>query len=184
MGLNEILEKIGQDNETRVDRVIDDAHDRANKLLDEARAKASDKVSAAKRRAEQESEGYISREESRARIGAAQKYQEELNAHVASAMDSIRKRLPDYTKTDDYTKLLHSLAGRAVKELGDDCTIYARQADVTKIKGKNVLEATEHFSGGLKAVSSDGARSVDYTLEQVLNGISDSIAVEILKLIK
>ncbi len=187
MGLDEILEKIEKDSEAKVEKIIEAAHSESKKIVDDAKRKGDERINSAKEKAEFESKAMIAREESRTRIEAAQRYQEALNAHINGAVDTVRKHLDEYRKSPDYKKLLNKLVERSVSDLGEGCTIYVNQSDVPLIRQSeqfHIAEPQDAFSGGIKAVSKDGTMSVDYTLEELLKGVSDKIAVGILKAIK
>jgi V/A-type H+-transporting ATPase subunit E len=187
MGLDEIIDKIENDAETRVRQIMDNAKAEADKIIKDAKAKADEKVAKAGAKAANESKMIIARESSKASVEASQMYQERLNDEVGKAMDSIRLDLPEYAKSEDYRKLLQKLALKASTELGDGCVVYVQKADAEKIKpgqGFGVSESQKSFAGGLEAVSKDGDRYVDYTLEALLSGIKDRVAVEVLKLVK
>ena len=186
MGLDEIIGKIETDAEGRAHKAIEDAKAEADRITNGAKAKAQEKLSQMSLKATNESKVIMTRESSRAATEASQMYQERLNEEVAKSMDSIKAAFPSYTKSEEYTKLLNKLAAKAAGELGEACTLYVRGEDVGKIKpGRfTVLESQDNIPGGLNAVSKDGFRYVDYTLDTLLANISDGIAVEILKLIK
>ena len=186
MGLDEIINKIESDAEARKRQIVEAAKAEADRILKDAKAKADEKLSQAKAKAASESKVIITRESSRAQTEASQMYQKRLNEEVNRSIESIRSGFQGYTRSDEYAKLLQKLAGKAAGELGEGCIVYARPEDAARIKpeGFSVAVSQEAISGGIRAVSRDGFRYVDYTLDAILSGISDGIAVEILKIIK
>ncbi len=186
MGLQEIVGKIESDAEVKARQIVDGAKAEAEKTLVDAQTKAKQRVQEAREKAANEAKMIIARESSRANVEASQMYHEKLNEEVNESMDTIRDSLKDFTKSQDYQKLLQKLIAMATKALGDDCKIYARSDDLPKLKtGKaNVMQAQEDFSGGIKATSSDGLMSVDYTLEALLDKTKDKVAVELLEYVK
>ena len=186
MGLDEIIGKIESDTEATVRRIMEQAKAQADGATNDAKAKAQARLSLAKSKAAADSKVIMTRESSRAATEASQMYQERLNDEVRKSIESIKASFQAYTKSDEYAKLLKKLASRAAGELGEDCTIYVKRDDDVKIKpaGFTISELPDGSSGGLRAVSKDGLKYVDYTLDALLSSINDAIAVEIMKLIK
>ncbi len=186
MGLDEIIGKIESDTEAKVRLIMEGAKTEADKITGDAKAKALDRLSQARAKAAADSKVIMTRESSKAATEAAQMYQERLNDQVVKSIESIKAAFPEYTKSEEYTKLLQKLASKAASELGDNCTIYVRREDVGKIKpaGFTISELSDGSTGGLRAVSGDGLKYVDYTLGALLSSISDAVAVEVMKLIK
>ncbi len=186
MGLDEIIGKIESDSETKARQVVDKGKAEAERILAEARQNAKERIERSASKAANESKMILARETSKANVEASQMYQERLNDEVGRSIEGLRSSLGSYTSTDQYKKLLQKLAAKASDELGEGCEIYVQKVDVPKIKasGFTVSEAREGFSGGLKATSKDGNKYIDYTLETLLSGLRDNIAVEVLKLVK
>ncbi|MCL4389441.1 hypothetical protein M1397_02420 [Candidatus Marsarchaeota archaeon] len=184
MGLEEIVDRINKDTEDKANRIIDKARGDASKTLNAAAAKASSirKMKAAK--AENDSGLIVSKAASKAEVDGAQLYQKKVNDSINSSIDALRKHLSKYTKTDEYARLLSKLCSLAEHELGDGCKIEMQKDDAVKIRpgGKyTIVDAPAGFAGGIRAVSADGKRSVDYSLERLLESMNDRIAVELLK---
>ncbi len=186
MGLEEIIDKIESDTETKVKQIIDDAKSQAAKTLSDAKANANQRIKETREKAENDSKQIVNRETSRAMVEASQIYQERLSSVVSDAISMIKTGISSYTSNPSYAKLLAKLADMAIGELGDSCIIYLQKEDMQKFKAQkfNVAASQEQFSGGLKAVSKDQTMYVDYTLDKIIEGMSDRIAFEVLKMVK
>lgn len=186
MGLEEIIDKIENDTEIKIKQIIDDARAKAAKIINDAKAKANQKTNEMKEKAENDSKQIVNREASRSMVEASQIYQEKLNSVVSNAISMIKNNTSSYTSSQNYSKLLSKLADNAVEALGENCSIYIQKNDMQKLKSArfNISASQEQFSGGLKAVSKDQTMYVDYTLEKIIDGVSDRIAFEVLKMVE
>ncbi len=188
MGLEEIISNIEGDTKAKVNKILDDAKAEAVKVRQNALKDAEEYTADMAARAQTEVNQLMAREQSRSDIEAKQIYNNTVNKTIDDALNVIKSNLASYAKSEQYQKLLSKLADRAVKQLGNDCIISATKADVAKLaKGKlkaKVVESDEDFSGGIKAVSEDGAMSVDYSLESLVNGMNNDLVTQLMKLIK
>ena len=134
-------------------------------------------------KAKSEAAQLLSSMKARSDMAARQLYNAELEARISDAFDWLRKSLPDYAKTKDYTALLKKLASMASEELGDGCRLLVRKEDLQKLKGVKGAEAgvDSKSAGGLVGVSADGRRYIDFTLETLLNEIRDRLEVRFVK---
>lgn len=181
MGLEEIIADIDANTKAKVASVLDGAGREAQKIREDAQKDANLHIENTKRKAQGDAARLIAREFSRANIESRKIYQDAVTATIDGALDSLSGSLQEYVKSTDYARFLNKSADLAAKELGEDCTIYAQKADLPKIKHGGAAEAKDQFSGGIKAVSSDGKRSVDFTLESVFQNLKEDIAVQLLK---
>jgi vacuolar-type H+-ATPase subunit E/Vma4 len=187
MGLEEIVARIEKDTELKVKKTLDDAGLKSQSIMDDAKKQAQDYLSGKLSAASEAAEMLVSKASSKADVEGAQIYQMALNNSIEKSIEDIRKQLAVYAKSEDYKRLLAKLSEAASKELGEGCIIMARKQDMVMIKpmqGVSVEQAKEAFSGGIVAYSADRKRSIDYTLDKLLDSIKDRVAVEILKRVK
>ena len=186
MGLEEIIANIESDTKAKVASVLDSAAKEGQRIKEDAQKKANEHIDMTKKKAQGDAARLVARELSRANIESRRIYQDALTQAVDSAWDMLGKSLSEYTKSTDYSALLNKLVSIAENDLGSDCTVWVQKADIPKIKKSRstVMEAKEEFSGGLRASTKDGKMSVDFTLENILQGIKEDIAVKVLDAVK
>lgn len=187
MGLEDILKNIESDTKAKVRQTVDQSISDAQVIADQAAAQADKIMKDSRAKAEMDAKQLQARELSRANIEAKNTYQNSVNKALGESFKAIQDGLWDYVNTDDYAKLLNKLAAMAISELGDGCTLVVQKKDIPKLKlrGNAKVEASDkEFVGGVIGVSANGMMSVDYSLEKVLDGMKDGIAVKLLDLIK
>ncbi len=188
MGFEEILESIKKQKADRLREISGNSDDEVAKILSKASAEVSEHSKNLKAKAKLEREQIMNREMSKAAIKAKSAYNGEVNAAIESALNVIMENYPKYMKTSQYEKLIAKLASVAMKELGSDCTVIIGKEDAKLIsKGKQkfaIADAGSEFVGGLKAISKDGKREVDYTLKSIIENSKNDIANKVLGFIK
>ncbi len=184
MGLDEILANIEKETDESVRRIMSDADGQAERIIGEADAVAKKHSQSMEAKARNDANQLVAREVSKASIASKMAYYEEVDRRVGAALDGIAEGLKDYVKSQEYKKLLASLAEKARLELGSDCTMLVQRSDAEALKHDKkdaaIGIAEERFSGGLKASSADGKREVDYTLETLLERLRDKVAIHLL----
>ena len=188
MGFEEILESIKKQKADRLNEISANSDGEVAKVLSRAEAEVNEYLKNLQVKAKFERDQIMGREMSKAAIKAKSAYNSEVNAAIESAISTITENYSKYMKTDQYKKLIAKLASVATKELGDDCTVIISKEDAKLIsKGKQkfaLVDASNEFVGGLKAISKDGKREVDYTLKSIIENSKDYIANKVLELIK
>lgn len=185
MGLEEIIKDIDTDTKSRAKQVLDQAHSDAKKILDSSLAEEKAIYEAAESKAAIDSRQELVRETSRANVEAKGIYQQAVSEYIKTATDTLTKSLQAYANSAQYKKLMPKLAESASSQLGSGCTITVQARDLKLLSGASVGDAKitkskEQFAGGLKAVSQDGKRYIDYSLESIAESLSDNIAVKLL----
>ena len=185
MGLEEIIKDIDTDTKSRAKQVLDQAHAEAKMTLESSEAEEKAIHHAAESKAASDSRQELVREASRANVEAKGIYQQAVSEYINSATDTLAKSLQAYTKSAQYKKLMPKLAKSASNQLGSGCTITVQALDLKLLSGAsvgdaNIAKSKEQFAGGLKAVSQDGKRYIDYSLESIAESLSDSITVKLL----
>ncbi len=187
MGLKEILEDIDSKTGAEIEGIMQKADDEAGRIRSEAEAKAAEKEQSMAAKSKNDAEQIMVRETSKANIAAKMAYDVAANARVESAIGKIPGKIHEYTKGVKYRKLLDALAAKAAKELGRGCRVLVRKEDAQILPqeaGFNVEVADSQLSGGLIAVSADGKREIDYTLDALLNKLHDRLAQELLERVR
>jgi vacuolar-type H+-ATPase subunit E/Vma4 len=185
MGLEEILKGIKSRKEATLAQIASDTKAQRDKIIGEAKEQAKAIAKEGRAHAKRDAELIEARETSKARIEGKMIYNNALNDRIEEALTSIRNDLGSFTKSNTYNKLLDKLANEVLAGLGNDCTIFANSNDIAylkgRIKGGNLIQAKEEFIGGIKAVSKDGRREMDYSLESIMEGLRDGLASRIIE---
>jgi vacuolar-type H+-ATPase subunit E/Vma4 len=188
MGLEEIIKNIELDTEAREKQINEQAIAESRKIKEDAEGRAEKFLAQAMAKADNEAKQMLMRELSRANIEAKGIYQKAVNDAINKSFQSLFDNLEDFMETSGYAELLRKLAKLAVEELGSDSTIFLQKADIQKLKTTqkegSIQEAKEEFVGGLRALSKDGKRYVDYSLEKIIESLRERMAVKLLDLVK
>ncbi len=187
MGLEEILKNIELETKAKTKQIANAADAEIRKIEEEGQAAVAGHRKSARIKAEADAKQLLTRELSRANTEAKGIYQNAVNNYINDSMTSLNDNIGSYLESQEYQKLLNTLAGMVTQELGQGCTIAVQKRDVPKlkqIKDVKVIEAKEKFLGGVRATSNDGKRYMDYSIEKIIESLRDSIAVGLLKMIK
>jgi vacuolar-type H+-ATPase subunit E/Vma4 len=187
MSLDEIKQNIESDTRSKVKQIVDQAGTEAKKIENDAAEEARRYEESAKGKTATDAKQLLVRELSRANIAGKEIYQSAVNDYLTESTATLQKALPGYTRSKDYKKLLGKLARMAASELGEGCTLMLQSQDIKKLdslKGVKIAKSSEKFTGGLKGESSDGKRSIDYSLENILDSMKESIGVRLLSQVK
>jgi|GEM_PF-2318991 vacuolar-type H+-ATPase subunit E/Vma4 len=87
-----------------------------------------------------------------------------------------------FYKTKEYKKLLTSMIKSARDLLGKDCKIFAFESDIESLgetKGLHKFQKGGRFSGGIFAVSSDGKKELDLTMDTIMAAIRENLIAEV-----
>jgi vacuolar-type H+-ATPase subunit E/Vma4 len=177
MSLEEIERHIKREEKEQVNKILSEAKAKYYSILSSS-SKTVEKIRAdnsAKMKAE------ISRildtETNAAKAEAERHYNLAFSDKIKEISRNIKSTLESFVATESYGKLLYSLIKRAVDELGQDSTIYVNERDLKNVQAKfpdlAVKSAKAEFIGGAKAISKDGFRSVDLSLEDILRRRKD-----------
>ncbi len=181
MGFEEILSGINSRTESELAAIEESNSREISEIEKHAAEQAEEYASASKARAAAESSRIIASETSKANIDAKHIIDEATMERLSQALNYITDNLKDYAKTDGYAKLLSVIADKARGELGE-CTIYVQKQDLKAVPGSQ--QANEKFIGGIKAVSKDGSKEVDYTLESIFSTLKQKVSYALVKKLK
>jgi vacuolar-type H+-ATPase subunit E/Vma4 len=183
MGLEEIVENIRSETETRVKRIIGAAKEEADKIIGATEVEAKAYLQREKENSEIEAKQLILRELSRANIEAKATLQESADSAIKKSIGLVNDQIDAYFETPAYAKLLNRLAQAARTELGDGCVLFLQERDLQKVKkapeGAHIESSGEKFSGGLKGISKNNDMFVDYSMESIMKMLNDRMAVGI-----
>jgi V/A-type H+-transporting ATPase subunit E len=97
---------------------------------------------------------------------------------LSSSLNGVKTLLADFTKSDEYPKVLGRMYDLAVDELGKDVRITGRAEDadvLKKLAGKAFGGASQPILGGLVAETSDGSRRLTLSFDELLRLREDRV---------
>lgn len=187
MGLEEIIDDIEKKKQLETDRLIGDARAQASEIIKAAKDAASKKSKEILDAADLEAKQIKARELSKANIEAKRLVYSAMQESLDNAYKELRKNIASYLKSSQYKALLLKLYNTALDEIGEGCTVYVRKDDVQALEGlkrkAKILDAGSAFAGGLIAVSADGKKELDYSMDRILEIIKPRMYSKLLKLI-
>jgi len=181
MGFEEILKSINSHTEKELQAIAASTKEEVALIMKHASDESESYAKELKQKSDSESARIIASEISKANIEAKHIIDRAVEEKLEAAMQRINSYLKDYTASEAYAKLLQKMAQSAERELGQ-CTIFVRKQDMKLLPGAKLSK--DSFIGGLKAVSNDGAKEVDYTLESVLAALNYRLSAVLVKKIK
>ncbi len=101
---------------------------------------------------------------------------------LSAGMKMLEKAASEFTQSNDYQKALAAMIAIARKELGDSCTIYLDKNDMLKSKDSKGLKQMERklrFKGGIFAVSKDGKKELDLTIDTIFRESMEHLLSEL-----
>ena len=185
MGLEDVLDNIRKHKEEMIAEIVKKADLETARITQEAKAEASMALKESRDKAKADAAQIMTREISRANIEGRMLLNNAINEKVDAAISGILEDMDSYRKSGSYRSMLVKLSKKAMSELGSNCAIYCSGDDYDYLKGQlqkaTIKRAVSNMSGGIIAVSEDGKREVDYSIKNIIDGMKDSIASEILK---
>jgi vacuolar-type H+-ATPase subunit E/Vma4 len=172
MSLEEIERHIKREEKEQVNKILSEAKAKYYSILSSS-SKTIEKIRTDNStRMKAEISRILDTETNAAKADAEKQYNLAFSDKIEEISRNIKSTLEAFVVTEGYHKLLYSLVGRAVGELGQDSTVYVNERDLKEVQTKftnlTVKSAKAEFIGGVKAVSKDGFRSVDLSLEDIL----------------
>lgn len=182
MGLESILSEIENNRKERIDALRQEYDKKTGELVISTE-KQINNIRA-------ESEAMLARqlEEARARYSTALEIEErrilkERKDHLISdALLLFDELATSFYKTKEYKKILASMVKSAKELLGKDCKIFASESDLESLgetKGVHKLQKASRFTGGIFAVSSDGKKELDLTMDTIMEAIKENLIAEV-----
>lgn len=118
-----------------------------------------------------------------AKLEARKRVFEAREEQARAALEQTRALLQEFTEGAEYPKVLKRMFAYATGELGKDIKVSGRAEDATLVKsvaGKSFNPAPLPIVGGLIAETSDGARRLNLSFDELLRLREDKVR-EILK---
>lgn len=179
MGLNEIRDRINEDTENEVSKVIEEGKNTASKVI----ADTKQDMAQQKTKFDEETKAFVEEMEKRAvtdaRFEVRKRLLEKKKQILAQVFDEVRKeliRMPDSTRE----KWIKSILEKVKNEL-DVKYVYASSRDVKFIPEYNPQEAA--IIGGVIVENSDKSMRIDYSFDSLLDDIKGQTLQEVAKIL-
>ena len=106
-----------------------------------------------------------------ARMAARKLEYESRERALGTSLEAVRAMLVDFTGSDEYDELLRRMYDYALGALGRDARISGRAEDAARLKrlaGRAFQPTPQPILGGLLAETSDGARRLTLSFDELL----------------
>ncbi len=177
MSLEEIERHIKKEEKEKVHRILSEAKAKYYAILTSSSATIEKLRSDNSIRIKAEISRILDTEVNTAKAEAEKRYNTAFSDKIDEISQSIESALASFVATEPYDKLLFILVKRATKELGPGAKVYVNDRDLKKTRDKfpdlDIKSAKNEFVGGVKAVSKDGFKGVDLSLEDILRRKKD-----------
>jgi vacuolar-type H+-ATPase subunit E/Vma4 len=176
-----------------LERLVDEIRIRAERELEEERARASTEESAiheardrkvAQLREDGRRVAEVDAARERALKVAAAKFQarkrvyEAQEGKTSEMLEQVRGLLSDYTNSPEYPQVLRKMFALATERLGKPIKVSGRAEDAAVLKtvaGKSFDDTPVRIVGGLVAETSDGARRLNLSFDELLRLREDQV---------
>jgi V/A-type H+-transporting ATPase subunit E len=176
-----------------IDRLVEEIRLRSEEALrkeadrqkgEEARivADRDRRVAAAQSDAKRRSELGIARERAQrlasAKLQARKLVYEAKERQMNGSIAGTRAILANFTKSDDYPKVLRRMASTAAERLGKPTKVMGRSEDAAllkKVAGASFDTTPQPILGGLIAESADGSRRLNLSFDELLRLREDKV---------
>lgn len=107
---------------------------------------------------------------------------DEINKNLVSTLNVIKKDLSNYTKTQEYKKVLQKMVETSKKLLGKNILVHCREEDKSIFNSEDItIGSSIQTLGGIIAENNDGKKELDLTFEELLRTYEDEIKNTILE---
>ncbi len=185
MGFDEILKQIEDERDQRIKQALSAAKAELARIGAETEQKEKALRANARAATKEDTMRTMDREIYFYKTEARRLQREAINATVTEALKELAENIGDFTASPKYPKLLAELASKTKSELGNDIIVQARKEDIDRLKkllpASATIETTkERLSGGFKATSRDGKRSIDFSIDAISERLQDKLVRRLL----
>ncbi len=179
MSLHVLKEELSRAADSEAQRILSEAEAEANAILEAARAEAQSIRTKGKEEAlelAKAEERKLSSAKLRAKHVLAQAQLQVIRKTLDTLAHSLRMLAisPQKAAKEEYARLFHKLAKKALAQVGKNGVISCRAEDVALAKSHGTVSSDPlQTSGGLLVTSPDGTLRIDYTFESLLEEKAD-----------
>jgi|HubBroStandDraft_4_1064222.scaffolds.fasta_scaffold182362_3 V/A-type H+-transporting ATPase subunit E len=178
MSIDRLVEEIRLRAEEELRKETDRQHAEESRIVSDRDRRISTAQAEAKRRAELEIARERAQKLASAKLQARKLVYEAKERQMNDSIAGTRAILSNYTKSDDYPKLLKRMATSATDRLGKPTKLMGRAEDAAllkKVAGASFDPSPQAILGGLVAESSDGSRRLNLSFDELLRLREDKV---------
>ncbi len=181
MGLEEVENDIRSEYAERAERLKVETAERIGKLISEA---DEDGINLLKKTEAEVSELLESKKKRKmavARLEAKRVVMRAKEVVVEKAIDAVKQRLVDFTKSPEYPKALNRYVKAGASKINGDVRVTVRKKDRKLIDGFSLTDEDLDCIGGAIVTSSDSQVLVDATLDQMFKDVRPILRQKIIQ---
>jgi vacuolar-type H+-ATPase subunit E/Vma4 len=169
MSAEKIIEQIQKDAEKEIKQIQKEVDEETKKILEIAKKQANIEAEKilenSKKQAENTKRIIISKENQNVKREIMSEKEKIIEDCFVKAQHNLSE-----IKGKEYEETIKKYIDRGLKKLGKDCIVLTSRAEDKKIIENAGLKSTVTIkaSGGIKLVSKDGQRTLDYTFEGII----------------
>ncbi len=182
MSLEKIAEHIEKETDIKVKKIIIEAQLKANESNKETDKKISEILKEAQAKKEILTEEKETIENAKIHVEKDQIIKKAVSEAFKDSMNNLYSSEEEFSKTQEYSKLMTILIKEAKKRIGEDAILFMNKEDL-QVFGKKEKNAklTKKNMFGVYAESSDGKFSIDLSLKKTIESLEEKIAKKIIQ---
>ncbi|MCW1293874.1 MAG: hypothetical protein QXJ12_00450 [Candidatus Parvarchaeota archaeon] len=186
MGLERIIEKIEKESKEKASDIVKEANLAAEKIINESKAKAAAILKQTEAKASLISKELEQTGDSKVNIEMDMITKKSISSAFDDSLAVLRKSAAEIKHDNIYKELIPKLLISVKKSLGNDAVIYMDKEDSITFKklSQNIKVSPKSTGGGLYAVSGDGRRSIDLTMDKLIDAVKDRIGEKVMRRIR
>ncbi|MCI4332176.1 MAG: hypothetical protein L3K01_00355 [Thermoplasmata archaeon] len=178
MSIDRLVEEIRLRAEEELRRETDRQQSEEARIVADRDRRTASSQAEAKRRAELEVARERAQKLASAKLQARKLVYEAQERQVNASLDGTRTILANFTKSDDYPKVLKRMVATATDRLGKPTKVMGRAEDAAllkKVAGAGFDPSPQSILGGLVAESADGSRRLNLSFDELLRLREDKV---------
>jgi len=185
MALEDIIKEINESTESKIKEINDSTDEQISKINSDK----DNEIKSYKDQMDKKAKAILSQiqieAQSRTNMDSKRLYDEKVEEKLNDAFTIIKDSYSDIRKTPTYKKVLNKIVSDSVEKLGKDAIISINSKDKDLIDANGInIKVDDAIVGGVRAVSKDGSKEIDETLDNIIDDVKDQLAMKFLKQIK
>ncbi|HKV90272.1 MAG TPA: V-type ATP synthase subunit E [Thermoplasmata archaeon] len=178
MSLDRLVEEIRLRGEEELAREVERQRTEESAIVADRDRRIGEARQGAQRRLELEVARERAQRLASAKLQARKAVYEAKERQTSGALGRVREILGEYTRSEEYGKVLRRMAAYATERLGKSAKVMGRSEDAALLKkaaGAAFDPAPQPILGGLVAESADGARRLNLSFDELLRLREDQV---------
>ncbi len=174
MGFEELVKRIKEETDAKVAELLNNAKKQIQEESLKSEEHAVKIMQHYKQKGKQESEQVLAREHSISIIESKLIQQRALDKKIFESYELLEKNMDKFMRSKRYASLLEKLVDMAKTELGNNCIVEARKEDIKLITNAKA-KANPDVLNGIMAYSDDGKRYINYSMDNIIDGMREKL---------